>query len=142
MSTPTPTSAHRGDSGPRLSLDLTSAVPPFEQVRRQLAALITTGQLAPGRRLPTVRALAADLGVAVNTIGRAYKELESAGLVQSRRRAGTVIIDRGDAPGDGPASDVLQPQLRALIEAAIAAGIEREHLIDLVSLSYDEHAMG
>lgn len=66
--------------------------PPYEQVKSQLAALIRTGELAQGERLPTVRQLAGDLGLAVNTVARAYKELELARLVETRGRNGTVVL--------------------------------------------------
>ena len=70
----------------RITVDLAAAEPPYEQVRAQVAGLIATGQLGEGDRLPTVRALAADLGLAVNTVARAYKELEAGGHVTTRRR--------------------------------------------------------
>src|SRR5262245_66393042 len=57
--------------------------------------MITTGALAPGARLPTIRQLAADLGLAVNTVARAYRELETAHLVTTRVRHGTTVT-RGD----------------------------------------------
>ncbi|MCW2495845.1 GntR family transcriptional regulator [Jatrophihabitans sp.] len=73
------------------SLDPDSPVPPFEQVRAQLAAAIDTGALSPASRIPTVRKLAADLGLAVNTVARAYRELELAGLIETRGRNGTYV---------------------------------------------------
>jgi GntR family transcriptional regulator len=66
-------------------------LPPYEQLRRQLERLIREGALAPGSRLPALRQLAGDLGVAVGTLGRVYRELEEAGLVESRRAAGTRV---------------------------------------------------
>src|SRR6476660_3684652 len=72
-------------------VDPASREAPFEQVRAQVEAQIRSGRLVPGDRLPTVRALAADLGLAANTVARAFKELEAAGLVETRRRAGTVV---------------------------------------------------
>jgi DNA-binding transcriptional regulator YhcF (GntR family) len=74
-----------------LALDPRSPAPPYEQVRSQVAAAITSGGLRPGSQLPTVRQLAADLGIAVNTVARAYRELELAGLVETRGRHGTVV---------------------------------------------------
>jgi DNA-binding transcriptional regulator YhcF (GntR family) len=74
-----------------LTLDPDSAVPPFEQVRAQLAAAIGAGTLAQATRLPTVRALAAELGLAVNTVARAYRELELAGVIETRGRQGTFV---------------------------------------------------
>jgi GntR family transcriptional regulator len=70
--------------------------PPYEQLRRQFADLIGTGVLSPGDRLPPLRQLAADLGLAVGTVARTYRELESAGLVVSRRGGGTKV--RADLP--------------------------------------------
>ena len=69
-------------------------VPPFEQLRRQLAELIRARQLAPGERLPPVRQLAGDLRLAPGTVARAYRELETAGFVVSRRGAGTRVAEQ------------------------------------------------
>lgn len=77
-------------------LDATSAVPPYEQIRSQFRSQILAGKLLVGTRLPTIRRLAADLGIAVNTVARAYKELEGAGLIETRRRAGTVVAAGAD----------------------------------------------
>ena len=74
-----------------ITIDPTAAEPPYDQIRRQVAALVAAGSLAPGDKLPTVRRLAADLGLAANTVARAYRELEVAGVVDTRGRAGTFI---------------------------------------------------
>lgn len=81
-----------------LTVDPGSPTPPFEQVRAQLAERIRSGELAAGERLPTVRRLAEDLGLAVNTVARTYKELEAEGLVETRGRNGTVV---SWSPDDG-----------------------------------------
>lgn len=74
-----------------IGYDPRSPVPPYEQVRAQLARQVQSGELPPGTRLPTVRRLAGDLGLAVNTVARAYRELERDGLVATRGRNGTVV---------------------------------------------------
>ncbi len=74
-----------------LTLDPDDRTPPYEQLRRQLADLITAGRLGPGDRLPPLRQLAGDLGVAVGTVARTYRELESEGLLTSRRGGGTRV---------------------------------------------------
>lgn len=80
-----------------ITLDPDSAVPPFEQVRAQIAELARSGEAPVGTRLPTVRGLAEQLGLAANTVAKAYRELETAGVVQTRGRHGTVIAASGDA---------------------------------------------
>ena len=78
-----------------LRMDPASPVPPYEQLRGQLAAMIAGGVLPVGERLPTIRQLAADLGLADGTVARTYRELERDGLISSRRRHGTFVADRG-----------------------------------------------
>ncbi|MBO4161949.1 GntR family transcriptional regulator [Micromonospora antibiotica] len=89
-------------SSPAIRINPSSAVPPFEQARQQIADLIRSGVLVEGQRLPTVRQLAADLGLANGTVARAYQELEAAGLVVTRRAAGTRVASAA----------VLQPAAR------------------------------
>ncbi|QPP07518.1 GntR family transcriptional regulator [Streptomyces bathyalis] len=76
-------------------IDSASPVPPFEQLRAQLARQIQDRTLAVGTRLPTIRRLAADLGLAVNTVGRTYRELEEAGLIETRGPAGSFVSADG-----------------------------------------------
>ena len=77
-------------------IDTASPMPPYEQLRAQLARQIQDRSLAVGTRLPTIRRLAADLGLAVNTVGRAYRELEEAGLIETRGRAGSFVSAAGE----------------------------------------------
>lgn len=81
-----------------LTLDPDDPTPPYEQLRRQLADLITAGKLGPGDRLPPLRQLAGDLGVAVGTVARTYRELEQEGLLTSRRGGGTRVAATGRTP--------------------------------------------
>ncbi len=80
----------------RLTVESDSSVPPYEQLRRQLAQLAASGELPAGTRLPTVRELAGQLHLAANTVARAYRELESSGLLETRGRAGTFIAAGAD----------------------------------------------
>lgn len=95
-----------------IEVDPGSPTPPYEQIRAQIATMIEAGTLPAGAQLPTIRQLAADLGLAANTVARAYRELEAQGHVVSRVRHGTVVADR---PTLG-AQDVR----RRLVEAAQA----------------------
>jgi GntR family transcriptional regulator len=85
-----------------VEVDPASPTPPYEQLRLQIAGLIGSGGLIHGDRLPTIRQLAGDLGLAPGTIARVYRELESTGLIASHRRRGTfVTVTGGDAAAAG-----------------------------------------
>jgi DNA-binding transcriptional regulator YhcF (GntR family) len=100
-----------------IRVDQTSGVPPYDQLRRQLTALAEAGELVPGTRLPPVRQAAADLGLAANTVARAYRELEAAGVVVTRGRKGTFVAS--------PAVDGTSDRSRAAHHAA-------EDFVDMV----------
>jgi len=73
------------------TLDATSSTPPYEQIRAYVVEQVDSGQLEPGDRLPTVRAFAEELGVATNTVARAYRELEQGGVIETRGRSGSFV---------------------------------------------------
>jgi DNA-binding transcriptional regulator YhcF (GntR family) len=81
-----------------VSIDDASPVPPFEQLRSQIAGAIRAGALEPGTALPPIRQLAGDLGLAANTVARAYKALEEEHLVVASGRRGTAVAHPGSAP--------------------------------------------
>ena len=106
--------------------------PPAVPIRAQIAALVHDGALTEGDRLPTVRALAADLGVAPGTVARAYTELETDGLVEGRRRFGTVVTG---APGN-PAHARLQAAANRLVASAHADGVDEEAVLAAVRTAF------
>jgi DNA-binding transcriptional regulator YhcF (GntR family) len=77
-----------------ITLDRSSPEPLSEQLAAAFSERIHRASLAPGARLPTVRALAEDLGLAPNTVAKAYRALEVAGLVEGRGRSGTFVAER------------------------------------------------
>ncbi|MET1044769.1 MAG: GntR family transcriptional regulator [Microbacteriaceae bacterium] len=79
-----------------ISIDSTSATAPFEQLRLQVIEQVRAGTLAAGTRLPPVRRLAEELGLAANTVARAYRELEADGVIETRGRNGSFISAHGD----------------------------------------------
>ena len=76
-----------------LTVDPDDPTPPYAQLRRQLTDLVECGELRAGDRLPPLRQLAGDLGLAVGTVARTYRELEAEGLLVSRRGGGTRVSD-------------------------------------------------
>lgn len=115
-------------------VDHTSAEPPFEQVRRQIAAQVNSGLLPPGTRLPTVRALASEVGLAVNTVARVYRELEADGVVVTEGRRGTFVGPSAGASGSG-----LADAASAYVEAARRAGIGLTEARLLVEQHWTRH---
>lgn len=106
--------------GPTLAVAADDPTPPYEQLRRQLCDLIRSGQLTSGERLPPVRQLAADLGVAVGTVARTYRELEGGGWVVTRRGAGTRVGERWrELDGDGDTTALDDLAARAVTEARV-----------------------
>lgn len=77
-----------------VEIDDRSPVPPYEQLRTQIATMIATGVLQPDDRLPPIRQLAADLDLSNNTVARAYRELERDHWVTTRGRHGTIVSVR------------------------------------------------
>lgn len=80
-----------------ITLDPHSAEPPFEQLRLQVSEQARSGALPVGHKLPTVRGLAQHLGLAANTVAKAYRALESDGVIETRGRHGTFVAAAGDA---------------------------------------------
>jgi DNA-binding transcriptional regulator YhcF (GntR family) len=76
-----------------LIVDLDSPIPVYEQLRSQITELVESRALPPDYALPSIRSLAADLGVAPGTVARAYRELEEAGMVACSRARGTRVLD-------------------------------------------------
>ena len=111
----------------QITINLSSGTPPYEQIRTQIIAHVSTARLKVGDRLPPIRTLASDLGVAAGTVARAYKELEAEGVVTTRRRAGTVISD--EAVHAGVAA---QQAAQAYVEKVRLLGLDDQGALDLV----------
>ncbi|MDO5697372.1 MAG: GntR family transcriptional regulator [Dermatophilus congolensis] len=106
-------------------IDPKSAVAPFEQLRSQVIAQVKSGHLVPGTRLPAVRKLATELGLAANTVARAYRELEAAGYVHTAGRNGTIVAAQTDS------DDV----------SGEATRLAREYVLGMRGLGLDAEAM-
>jgi DNA-binding transcriptional regulator YhcF (GntR family) len=91
---------------------------------------VRDGKLAPGTRLPTVRELAGQMGLAVNTVARAYRELETAGIVETRGRFGTFVA-RAD-----PSDAAMATAAHAFVSAAKALGIEKGEALRYVEAAF------
>ncbi len=80
-----------------LQIHIDDGTPPYEQVRAQISEQARSGALPVGYRLPTVRGLAESLGLAANTVAKAYRALEGDGVIETRGRNGTFVAAAGSA---------------------------------------------
>lgn len=102
--------------------------PIYRQLARQVTHAITSGALRPGDRLPTVRQLAAELVVNPNTVARAYRELEQAGLIEAGPRRGTFVKFAPPALVAKERRQRLRPHLQGLIAEARVLGFSAGEL--------------
>ncbi len=113
----------------RLSVDPSLPDPPFAQIREAVRAQVADGEIGPGTRMPTVRQLAGDLGLATNTVARAYRELEALHVIETRGRAGSFVS--GDLVGQAAREAAL-----TFVGRAQALGLGRDEAVALVRQSF------
>ena len=116
-------------------LDFQSDVPIYKQIRDQVVLAVAGGQLLPGERLPTTRALAEDAGVNVMTVSKAYQLLKSEGYLVTDRRNGAVVCA---PPGSKCLSAQQLAQLRLLAGEAKAAGLSQEECLAQCKAAFSE----
>ena len=115
-----------------LLLSASDPRPMYQQIVDQVTAKVMAGDWAPGQALPSIRELAADSGVSVITVRRAYEELERAGVIATRQGKGSVVAERNDLP-TALMHEQLQRQLEALLACAARLGLplgELHRLLD------------
>ncbi|WP_242586225.1 GntR family transcriptional regulator [Streptomyces sp. MST-110588] len=125
----------------RITVDPQAADAPFEQVRAQIAEQARAGGLPVGHKLPTVRGLAEQLGLAANTVAKAYRALETDGVIETQGRRGTFIAAAGEAAEKEAAVAAQSYARRAhrlgLDRAAALAAVQ-----DALRATYAEHTDG
>ena len=112
-------------------LDPSSSTALFDQLRVAVIDAVRDGRLPAGTRLPTVRDLAGELGLAVNTVARAYRELESAGIVETRGRQGTFVAARN------PTEAAMAEAARRYAEVARALGLGKREALGYLDAEFD-----
>jgi len=113
--------------------------PVYLQIARQVRSRIASGEIAAGALLPSVRVLASDLGVNLNTVARAYRQLEEEGFLRIRNRAGALVL----APADGvpPAGlETLREELAQVLARMRQAGLSPADLRAVVERSLESLA--
>lgn len=110
--------------------DAQPGTPLFDQVRIRVIEAVRDGVLPAGTRLPTVRELAGQLGLAVNTVARAYRELEAAGIVETRGRLGTFVASRD------PADAAMAAAADAFVAAARGVGLDKAEALRYLDAAF------
>jgi DNA-binding transcriptional regulator YhcF (GntR family) len=118
---------------PGLRLDPTSALPVFAQIQTQVVDLVTTGRWPGGTRLPPVRTLADELGIAPGTVAKAYRALEQEGFVVTAGRRGTVVAEQQRG-----ISDQTREELRAVLQPLLDLGLKKGEVLRLVQSVLDD----
>src|SRR5438552_1738285 len=115
-----------------LHLSTTDGVPIYQQIVNQVKYLVAAGRLEPGKELPPIRTLAEQLVVNPNTVARAYRELEVAGVVEKRRTTGTYVSAAGSPLARRERLRILTARTDALLAEARQLGVGLDELLDLV----------
>src|SRR5215218_2366675 len=113
-----------------ITIDEADARPIYVQVAEEIKALIARGELAEGAQLPPVRQLAADLGVNLNTIATAYRELQGEGLIAIRHGSGAVVSSR---TATELTDEELRRPLRTALTQLVLAGLPRGRILGIVT---------
>ena len=120
-----------------LRLDFSGDVPIYQQIRDQVVVAIASGQLAPGDKLPTIRALAEEAGINMMTASKAYQLLKAEGYITTGRRDGATVR----MPAAGAALKTVEDLRLRLCELRLA-GMERADILELCGKLIDEEASG
>lgn len=119
----------------QIHLEAKDGVPIYLQVMQQVKYLIASGRLQPGEELPSIRTLAEQLLVNPNTIARAYRELELAGVVEKRRTAGTYVAENGSPLARKERLKLINERVDRLLVEAFQMGFDLDDVLKLVQKS-------
>ena len=117
----------------QIHISANDGVPIYLQIVNQVKYLVASGRLSAGEELPPIRVLAEQLLINPNTVARAYRELESAGLVEKRRTAGTYVSDQGSPLARRERIRILSERVDALLAEAVQMNIDFDELSKLLA---------
>jgi GntR family transcriptional regulator len=116
----------------RIHISSNDGVPIYQQIVNQVKYLFASGRLSAGEELPPIRVLAEQLIVNPNTVARAYRELERAGLVEKRRTAGTYVSNTGSPLALSERRKIVTERVDALLAEARQLGIGVDQVVELI----------
>ncbi len=121
----------------QIHISANDGIPIYLQIVNQIKYLVASGRLVPGEELLPMRVLAQKLLINPNTVARAYRELEAAGIVEKRRTAGTYVSDQKSPLARGERIKIISERIDALLAEARQMDISFE---DVVKLAQQRHA--
>lgn len=116
----------------QLRISASDGLPIYLQIVNQVKYLASSGRLAPGEALPPVRKLAERLVVNPNTVARAYRELEAAGVLVTRRGAGVYVSEGGSPLARREQNRILHERIDVLLAEARQMNVDDESLIEMI----------
>ena len=116
----------------QIHISANDGVPIYLQIVNQVKYLVASGRLTPGEELPPIRTLATQLVINPNTVARAYRELELAGIVEKRRTAGTYVSDAGSPLARRERMKILTERIDALLAQARQMNIDTDAVVELI----------
>lgn len=116
----------------QIHISANDGIPIYVQIVNQVKYLVASGRLKAGDELPPIRVLAERLIVNPNTVARAYRELEAAGLVEKRRTAGTYVSDQGSPLARRERVRILTERIDALLAEARQMDVAKDELLKLI----------
>ena len=116
----------------RIHISTNDGIPIYLQIVNQVKYLVASGRLEAGEELPPIRVLAEQLVFNPNTVARAYRELEGAGLVEKRRTAGTYVADNGSRLARGERLKILAERIDVLLAESRQLGVSIDEVLDLI----------
>jgi GntR family transcriptional regulator len=116
----------------QIHISANDGVPIYLQIVNQVKYLVASGRMKPGDELTPIRVLAGQILVNPNTVARAYRELETAGIVEKRRTAGTYVAEQGSPLARRERMKILAERADGLLAEASQMGVGFEDLVELM----------
>lgn len=125
-----------------IQLDFESDIPIYEQLKNEIIIGIAKGVLLPGERLPSVRAMASDIGINLHTVNKAYQQLQQDGFLLIHRQRGVVVHPEGPAKADDLYEEELMHTMQPLIAESICRGMTKKDFKAIINDIYKQLEVG
>lgn len=119
-----------------ISVNKQSPIPFYEQIKNQVLTLIRLGILAPGAQIPSIRSVSAETGVNVNTVKKAFAELEMSGVIYTVPGLGSFVSEQ--ALENSAITQKVKSDISEILERAKSIGVSKEEIFEIIENTYKE----